>query len=290
MITKSTSKKSKKPTIILRKKQHKSSAKVKPEDIQKLVYDYTYCHESLGSLAEKYRVEKATINNIIANFQTDLNNIKETYDLIAEQKEDMTFDTPARAKRRVVHPKIINEVFLEQLSDESDDYLTDAEAQYVWILVHTSNNTRALADSGLDKGLVKPRTKDSPVSYENSLKIRGYYLRGKANVKAYLLELRERKLTDTQCDTGYVQGALINEIEFMQEESDPKNKTNLLRAIELLGKTIPGTFSETIKVEEVRPDQALDTLLEMAKKAKVTKVLTATIPVDHDDTYEVITD
>jgi len=51
----------------------------------------------------------------------------------------------------------------------------------------------------------------------------------------------------------------------MQDEGDPKNKGYMLRALELLGKTIPGTFSDTIRVEEVSPDKALDRLIQMAK-------------------------
>lgn len=164
--------------------------------------------------------------------------------------------------------------------------LTDHEAMYAYYYSYTSNNTKALIDSGLDAGLQKPRSKGSTISYDNALKMRGYFLRGKPNVKEYIIDLRKRKLSDMNCDTQYVQSTLVQQIEFMQEESDPRMKTNLLRAVELLGKTIPGTFSETIKIEEVRPDEALDTLLEMAKKAAVTKVTTK----DTVEEYEVIND
>jgi hypothetical protein len=95
--------------------------------------------------------------------------------------------------------------------------------------------------------------------------MRGYYLRNKDNIAQYIKQLREEKLSDLQIDKGFIQSQLVSEIEYMNEEGDSSKRNVKLKAIELLGKTIPGTFTDTIQIEEVSPDKALDTLLDMAK-------------------------
>jgi chromatin remodeling complex protein RSC6 len=82
-------------------------------------------------------------------------------------------------------------------------------------------------------------------------------------------------------------------IEQLQEEGNPKERNKLLRALELLGRTVPGTFTETINISEVKPDEALDKLLEMSRSVMVhekTKKLPPPLfrPDNDDDDEEIV--
>ena len=261
--------------IILRKKHIQSDVTIPKEDLPKIVWDYTYCLRSAESIAKEYNVPSQTIHKIIRAFQADINNLSESYALIETQgiaTPYTKYDPLQKAARRVIHSEAINAPFLSLLSSEDDAVLSDAEHTYAWIFTHTNNNNKALIESGLDVGILRPKGEyRANSSYVNALKIRGYYLRHKGNIKQFILELREKNLSSLQLDKGFIQSTLVTEIEQMQDEGDPKNKGYMLRALELLGKTIPGAFSDTIRVEEVSPDKALDRLIEMAK-ADIKKV------------------
>ncbi len=68
----------------------------------------------------------------------------------------------------------------------------------------------------------------------------------------------------------YVQSELVSQLEELKEVciDDPRQRSNLLKTVELLGRSI-GAFSDKIQVEEVSPNQALDKLIEMSKNSIV---------------------
>lgn len=254
-------------------------------DFFEMIYDFVYVYRSCSPVAKKWGLEPRRCRHLIHTFCSDLLNLKESYDLamelpgIVEPSYDLKLNNNDRKISDISRMTIkhINEEFLAKLSKE-DEALSEAEQIYCWIFIHTGNNREALEKSGLDVGLIPnleefatpngPRTKRHrkfEVNLRNGLALRGYYLRSKSNIKDYLHSLRERKLEDINVDKGYIQSQLITLIEQMKEEGDTKQRGNLLRAIEMLGKTVPGTFSETINVTDVRPDEALDRLLALTK-------------------------
>lgn len=261
-------------TILLRKGKSApsvSKAQFSPEQTREIIHDYIYSGESTEQVADRWNTTKQTVAALVRTFQADLNNTTETRELIESQKIDsgVTSTQFKLPHRRVTDAKLINQKFLECLSGPDDLTLTTEEQTYCWIYTYTNNNTKAIKESGLDVGLDKRQSarKDNKqaTSYSNAIKLRGYYLRNKDNISRYITSLREEKLQDLKIDKGYIQSQLVTEIEQLNEEADPSRTNSKLRALDLLGKTIAGCFSETIKIEEVSPDKALDQLLEMAK-------------------------
>lgn len=251
----------------------KGRASLTEEQTKQIVFDYTYSTDSLPVIAEKYNTTVDTVTGVIRCFQSDMNNHIETRQLMADQELDdavssTVFKLPSNNRKSVDSTKI-NESFLELLSHPLDKILTTEEQTYCWIYTYTNNNNKAIKESGLDKGLDKRHSgrKDGKIttSFANAIKLRGYYLRNKQNIANYITKLREEKLSDLKIDKGYIQSHLITEIEQLCEEGDSSRVNSKLRALDLLGKTLPGCFSETIKVEEVSPDAALDSLLALAR-------------------------
>jgi len=254
-------------------------------DFLEMIYDFVYVYRATTPVAEKWGLTPMRCRYLISTFCSDLINLEESFQLAEElphivdpqfslklNNSDRRIDDIARMK--IVH---INEKFLAKLSKE-DEALSEAEQTYAWVFVHTGDNNDALEKAGLDVGLIpnmeeyptaqglrKKRNPEHEINLQNGLRLRGYYLRSKKNVKEYIQALRERKLEDINIDKGYIQSQLVTLIEQLKEEGDVKQRNNLLKAIEMLGKTVPGTFSETINVAEVRPDEALDRLLELTK-------------------------
>lgn len=269
---------SKGKTILLRKNvKPKQAVALSQLQIKNMIWDYTQEKLTNRALAKKYDTTTEVINGIIRNFGTDFNNHTETLSLIQSQDIDdavisTAFKQPSPTFKS---PELINSTFLKLLSHPKDTTLTEPEQTYCWIYAFTNDNNRALRDSGLTAGLKKRHSVEgkSNTSFQNAVKMRGYYLRSKENLSKYIRELREDRLQDLKIDKGYVQSQLVSDIEYMNEEADVARMGVKLKAIDLLGKTIPGCFSETIKVEEVKPDEALDSLLEMAK-ADVKRVVT----------------
>lgn len=260
-----------------------SGEKLSKDDILNIIYDYTYIFRSEAKVAKKWGLHPEHTRQIIQTFLHDLAGLSESYKLIEmfpylehPQLSLTITGKPIQLKMQIVH---INEEFLAKLSKEEDEALTEAEQVYAWVFVHTGDNEDAIIKAGLDVGIGQP--KEEKVEQEgkkkkithtdlkklrnNAFKLRGYYLRSKKNIKQYIQELREKRLADTNVDKDYIQSQLITLIEQLKEEGGRSSSGNLLRAIEMLGKTIPGTFSETINVAEVRPDEALDKLLELTK-------------------------
>jgi hypothetical protein len=261
-----------KKTITLKEKLEDTNSVLSLQDKMAIVFSFVYGKGTYQGLAEKYKVHYDTIRKLIRDFQNDLNNLAETYKLVdcGENK----FSVTNHANLRRADPVLINEAFLSLLSHPNAPILTEKEQSYAWIYTFTGDNMKALKQSGLAEGLLlhgKLKESDGtprlePVSFQNAAKIRGFYLRSKDNIKEYIISLRERKLEDLKIDKGYIQSVLVDQIEALKEEvEDKSNRAQLLRSVELLGRTC-NAFTETIRIEEIRPDQALDTLLDLAKK------------------------
>jgi len=231
-----------------------------------ILFSFVYGRGTYDSLAAKYKVHYDTIRKIIRDFQSDLNNLAETYDLVSPNN----YKFKSTGCVRVAHPELINESFLSLLSAPTAPILTEAEQTYAWIYTYTGDSGKALKQSKLDAGLENNKevvsTPQGTTPFQNAVKIRGFYLRSKENVRDYIISLRERKLADLKVDKSYVQSHLIEIIENLRDEADPStNRNNMLKSLELLGKTC-NAFTENIRIEEVKPGDALDSLLELAKR------------------------
>ena len=275
-----------------------------PKDtLLNIIYDFTYTLFSYAKVADKYKVTEAEVRDVLSKFRYDLNRIGEAWDLIHQHPYlngaigvlKTTIIDGKGGSLKDHGPQGVSEAFKRLLSKDDEPVLSEAEQKYAWYFVHTGNNDAAMKAAGLCVGLqiVEDELGKNKTSTKNTLALRGYFLRSKPNVKKYIYELRERKLTDIQIDKEYIQLQLVTFIEQLQEEGNPKERNKLLRALELLGRTVPGTFTETINISEVKPDEALDKLLEMSRSVMVhekTKKLPPPLfrPDNDDDDEEIV--
>jgi hypothetical protein len=212
---------------------------------------------SCSKLSDKYKVTKRSLRDGIRYYRERLNIAYELNYMVDIAKTKVSTETIDKALKT----SFINEILRDMLSEDNAEILTDHEVMYCNLFVHTGSNSVALKESQLIKCL--PRT--TPVR-EQYL---GMYLREKPNIKLYIKSLQEDKLKEFKQDKRNIQLELATQISEIKEEiqcggDSPRNRGHILKAIELLGKTL-GAFEERVRVTEVSAADALDNLLEMAK-------------------------
>jgi phage terminase small subunit len=228
-----------------------------------LCYDYGRGME-LEEIREKYHVDKHFLTYLLDDHINKLLNRREELAL-------KTHDPKVRVRslQKIKDAQLITEKFLEKLSENDDETLTNEEALFCQLYVRTGNAEEAITGSNLDDGLIQKGSGDRDrAGYRRAILVRSSYLQEKPNVKEYIDTLR-RSLFDTDdIDKRKVQELLIEEIYKMKALGDPRDKVNIRQTIELLGKTI-GAFTEKVEIHEVDPSKSLDALIEMAKEAEV---------------------
>lgn len=150
------------------------------------------------------------------------------------------------------------------LSKANCSTLTEQEIVYCWVYVNSGSNNVALRESGFSD-LIKD-TKNR-TAYMNLL---GIFLREKLNVAKYIEALQKSLIENTDVSKQYVQSELIKQVEQLKEVcasdgSRPADRSNILKAIEMLGRSV-GAFTDKIQVEEMNPNDALDILVKKAQE------------------------
>ena len=256
-----TTKKS--PTVLRRKKNIEHST---------VIEDYIAGKLTVKQIAEKHSTSEENVGLIVQRHWKALTNMRESRALLAPAKESLKYETgQQKALRELRSTELINEEFAEELSHDESDLLTEAESIYAWTYVHTGDAIEALKLAKLDVGLYKERGKESRFSYDRALILRSHYLNAKPNVSRYIQELRETRYVEQDVSKQKVQGELLDQLAYLKQSGDPRDRKEILRCIELLGKTV-GAFTERIEVREVNPVDALDKLIEMAQEAEVVPV------------------
>jgi len=259
-----------------RRKKPKGAELLPSEQKWRIVMEYAEGVLSVGQIAEKYGTSSDGVSLIVNRMWQSLTNVRESRALLSG-------DSPDRRKALTIlrGTNLINQKFLAMLSiaPELSDRefipttdMTDPEAIYCWTYVHTGDNHTALLQAGLDIGLLKTKRHGiddgDRLSYDKAVTLRGLYLRQLPHIAAYIKDLRERRFVDQDVSKSRIQSELIDQLEQMKQEGDPKYRKDILRTIELLGKTI-GAFVERVEITEVDPAKALDELINMAKTATV---------------------
>ena len=258
-------KKTKQGHLVTRKRTIDES-KLTPEKQWEIAKEYTDGILNVSQLAEKYNTSPENIGLIASRCWKNFTNMRETRAL-------MSFGSASsQHSLKVLHnTSLINQQFLDLLSVSGTEItLTDAESIYAWIYVHTGENQMALEQAGLNAGLLYSKSEPNKAkpNYEKACSLRGLYLRSLPNVASYIKELRERRFIDQDISKTRVQSELLDQLSQLKESGDPRNKTHILKTIELLGKTI-GAFIERVEVTEIDPNKALDHLIDMAKTGAV---------------------
>ena len=245
-------------------------------DHMAILNDYINGELSVSEIAEKYSTTTNNVGLIANRYWKALTNMRESRALLQTVDGIATHYDIKKTLAELNGTELVNEKFLEKLSDPKDSLLTDEEATYCWIYVHAGDQLEAMSASGLDIGLYKgdPNTKHSGsqrtsrFSYERAVNLRVQYLNAKPNIAAYIKELRETRLVNADVGKALVQSELIDQLEKLKARSDARYTKDILRTIELLGKTI-GAFTERVEISEVNPADSLDKLIEMAQEASV---------------------
>lgn len=196
-----------------------------------------------------------------------LRNIHETRLLIEDQKADDNCTT-ALTKKGTLSKTLsfkgvkdidqkINECFLNKLSDPLDHILTEDEINYCYLIVHENNWQNAMEDSGLNEGLLR-----SNDGYKRALRLRHLYLKKKPNIAKYINELQLKNLKEAKLDKQHVQSKLIQRIEILENQNDPKHETTLAKYYHMLGQSV-GAFTEKIEIQEVSLDDVVKQMKEI---------------------------
>lgn len=234
------------------------------EDIIYKVLDRYIKGESSEAIGKDYGYNSKEINRMLEELQEKFSNTRAANAL---KLEGSSYTLPILDKLKNL--ELLNEDFLNKLSDNLSPTLSEEEALFCWLYVHKGDSFGAIEESTLDVGLFK----NQPTSYKRGILSRAAYLQAKPNVAAYIKELRERKYYTNDVDKGYVQELILEQIEQTKLRGDRRDSVNLRQLIELLGKTI-GAFTEKIEVHEVDPSKSLDLLIEMAKDSNAPKEIT----------------
>ena len=215
-------------------------------------------------LSDRYMVSQDTIRTGIQLYRDRMNSAYELNYMANIQKTQID-DT---AIQKALQVTFISDELQDMLSADDTEVLTDHELMYCYIFSSTGSNELALKESQLDTVL-----RDKTPIRQRYL---GMFLREKPNLKLFLKALQDEKLSKLDASKERVQLELINQIEQLKErtafvELTGTDRSNLLRAIELLGKSL-GAFTDKVQVEEVSGASALDKLIEMAKEAHGTVI------------------
>ena len=149
----------------------------------------------------------------------------------------------------------------------TDDFLSliDSNSEaYAYYFAQTGDNKFSLQQSGFDIGIPQNLSK---VTKDYLFKIRGQFLRDIPYVKQYIKEDQDRKIAEYRVEKPQIQMDLVGQIEELKEVvvDDPRQRPNLLKAIEMLGRTI-GAFTDRVEVEETDAKSGLEIILERAKR------------------------
>lgn len=210
---------------------------------------------SIGSshkeIADSLGISASASSQFIHKHFSALINAHETNTLMTS---NMNHDPLKRSRN-------INEEFLRRINEDG------AAMSYSFFFAKTGDNRLSLRESGLDCGIIKAKGQHDD-SVLSAIRLRGIYLRSIPEVRKEIERLREDQLVNNPVTKGYVQSLLIEQVQEMKDIviDDARNRGNLLKAIDMLGKSI-GAFTERIEVHEVDADAALDTLIEMSKRS-----------------------
>lgn len=203
--------------------------------------------ETLVSIANLKNLSLATIKIFVSTEISGLSTIQEINKLTNEAKGLITTVRNPTA--------LMNDKFLENVDDGKE--------VYAFYYAMTGSNEHALEQAGLDKWIptgVGAKTK------RYTLSVRGKFIRDLPGIQEYINEIRDKRLRDMDLGRPYIQSELVEQIEQLKEISgdDPKYRSNLLKAIELLGRTMEA-FSDTIRIEDADPRTGLEILMAKAK-------------------------
>ncbi len=159
-----------------------------------LFQDYLKNELSYNQMADVHKVRKGSIEKFIRTLWNKFQNVHASKCLKAGPPIKVE-DLNKVLEKRYAESDAINKGFMRLLSKE-EELLSDSELLFSEFLLEEGDDRRALERSGLHVGL----NKAEPASYTEACKIRALYLKRKANVSAYIYEMRKRNLAVLEKD------------------------------------------------------------------------------------------
>ena len=234
-----------KPRTIIRKKV----IPLTDAEKYKVLKDYSL-GIPIAEIAKELGRDKKALSKFIQGTLKDMNTIRETNVLV-------NTSCSAEIKRAIgKNPtKFLTPSFLS-LAERN------AEA-YAYYFAQTGDNKFAIIQSGLDIGISKNVAK---VTKDYVYRIRGQFLRDIPIVSKLIRDDQDRRIQEYHIEKPLVQMELMHQIEELKEivVNEPRQRNNLLKAIELLGRSL-GAFTDNIKYEETDAKTGLEILMERAK-------------------------
>ena len=182
----------KEPKTRLRKNtKAKAEGPLTPETHLAIVSDYTKGELTVSEIAKQYNTSTDNVGLIVSRHWKALCNMRESRALTTADPNLVNSKRASGSSSYVVLRELerapaLNDEFLSLLSEPEDALLSDAEAMYSWIVVHSGDANDALITSGLDVGLYKDASKNHRFSYDKAIKLRQIYMNNKPNVVSYI--------------------------------------------------------------------------------------------------------
>ena len=204
----------------------------------------------LTEIASGVSRDKSEVSSLIQSHLKAMNTVRETNDMIVG-----THTLALNLQMGKTPTKFLTSSFIALLE-------TNAE-QYAYFYSQTGDNKFSLQQSGLDVGIAKNL---KATTKEYVYRIRGQFIRDLAPVKKIIQLEQDRRISEYRIEKPQIQMELVNQIEELKELSvnDTKHRVNLLKAIEMLGRTI-GSFTDRVEVEETDAKSGLEILMAKVK-------------------------
>ena len=227
----------------------KDTEEIPAELKYKILKDYSE-GVPVSTIAQEANRDSAVISTFISKTLQRMNVIRDTNDLKGNIKyaKNLTVSNASC--------KFITQPFLDLVEEKAE--------VYAYYYGQTGDNKFSLDQSGLSIGIIPklPRTTKDYV-----YRIRGQYLRDIPQIKKYIRSIQDEKIREYRLEKPQVQMEIVQQIEELKEIAgdDPRARANLLKAIEMLGRTI-GAFTDRLETEDVTAKSGLQILMERAKE------------------------
>jgi molecular chaperone GrpE (heat shock protein) len=215
----------------------------------------------LDVICDKYKMHPGLFKLEISILLKNIISIQQLRFLISTQLDKYETTREIQIDTLLRKELFVEEFVNTKISSELSSQLTPEEMVYAYLYVTTSDNGLALEQSGLIECLYEPK-----VVHKNLL---GIYLRDKTNIKSYIKHIRETRYEASPVTRADIQTELVEQVDKLKEllsynQDSKAHRVNLLKSIELLGKTI-GAFVDKVEVKDVSAADAIDQLIEMSK-------------------------
>lgn len=254
----------KRPTTKLRKSRENI-------DKYKVIDEYIHSGKTLQQIADDNKTTVKVVKTAVDRHYKALKVIKETRYLTggrdkAVMKSSQT-SAIGRAYNNLFKDGSVNEEFQERITGPDEEALTTNEMEFCYHWIYSTSDQEALKKSGLDIGLIRPekgREKER-FAYKQACRMRSLFLRRKANIATTIKDIQKSYLQAEGIDKEFIQTELVREIHELRESKELTARKQLTKNLEVLGKTIPGAFSEKIEISQVDPNKALQELIDLAQ-------------------------